>query len=397
MEKERFIYLLEQYRLDTATSVEVNELQDLLDLEDSQLLLTEVMETQLMTFRQSGFDFAPYQGLSEKVVQIDKENNQPQKEVPRVYFLQKWGWAAASVILLLTGGIYRWKIDKKEAASPVATTASADASPGRDGAILTLADGRKVQLDSLGNGVVAMQNGAQLVLKNGQLAYERAGSAAADIMYNTMTTPRGRQFQVVLPDGTKAWLNAASSITYPTIFTGKERSVKITGEVYLEVAGSSKMPFHVNVNDRAGIEVLGTKFNVNAYSDETSINTTLLEGSVKVGAAPAQSAVVLRPGQQAQIDPAAIGRPAIKVVDHADTEKAVAWKNGLFDFQGLTLGEVLRQLERWYDIRVQYSGAADDLTFWGKMYRNVNLSDVLDMLKDMGVKYRWEGNTLIIL
>ena len=217
---------------------------------------------------------------------------------PLLLFRRRW-WAAASIILVLGIGAYLWSARKKNAAPAVVAADTRvntpDIPPGKDGAILTLADGSQVVLDSLGSGVIALQNGARAVIKNGELVYDLTRAGTGGVAYNTMTTPKGRQFILLLPDGTKVWLNAASSIRYPTVFSGRERKVELTGEAYFEVAKNVRLPFLVNVNDKATVEVLGTNFNVNAYEDEASINTTLLEGSVKV------NGTVIKPGQQVQV------------------------------------------------------------------------------------------------
>lgn len=386
MEREQLKYLLERYRSNTATPAEVDELQAVLDSEGNKELLSGMMEGQLTQFSQPGFDFTPFQRLSLEVLEIDKGIYHQEK----VHFLRHWWWAAAAIVVLLGIGTY-WGITGKNNMQPAIAVTPADIAPGRNGAILTLANGTQVVLDSLGNGIVATQNGTSVWMKNGELTYAPAGQAAADVSYNTTTTPKGRQFQLVLPDGTKAWLNAGSSITYPTAFTGKERVVKVAGEVYLEIARNAQMPFLVNVGDRAAIEVLGTRFNVNAYTNEDAINTTLLEGSIKVRDSQ-QEQVTLKPGELAQIKDA-----AIRVISNADTSKVVAWKNGAFDFNGLTLQEVMRQLERWYDIEIVFKGTGSGQVFWGKMDRNVSLADVLDMFKDMGIKYQWNDHTLTVL
>ncbi|MET3879098.1 FecR domain-containing protein [Chitinophaga sp. OAE865] len=317
------------------------------------------------------------------------------KPVRRIHFLPRWSWAAASVLLVLAAGAYYWTVHKKNT-HPVAIAAKAtDIGPGREGATLTLADGSKIKLDSLGNGVIAKQNGAQVVLANGQVAYDPTGNTNGEVVFNTMSTPRGRQFRLTLPDGTLVWLNAASSIRYPTVFPGKERKVEVTGEAYFEVVKNPSVPFSVRVNNKAEIEVLGTHFNVNAYENEQSIATTLLEGAVRVSAANRRGpgAVVLRPGQQAQLSNAGI--TGIKVAN-ANTEKAVAWKNGLFYFDGATLAEIMRQMERWYDIEVVYENGVPDIEFEGEMTKDVSLNGLLIMLKRTDVRFRIEGRKLIV-
>jgi transmembrane sensor len=263
--------------------------------------------------------------------------------------------------------------------------------PGKNGAVLTLVDGSKMVLDSLGNGLITTQNGTKVSLVNGHLVYDAAN--AADVTaFNTMSTPKGRQFNLVLPDGSKVWLNAASSIRYPIVFTGKERKVEITGEAYFEVARNTSMPFRVKTNNETEIEVLGTHFNINSYENETSINTTLLEGSVRVK--NNQGTIVLKPGQQAQ----SVKEEKIKLLQQVDVDKVMAWKNGYFNFQDANLQEVMRQLERWYDIEVVYEKNVPELEFFGKMGKDLSLAAVLRGLEKSNVHFRLEdGRKLVVL
>lgn len=305
-------------------------------------------------------------------------------------WLHRWGWAAAAALLLLSAGSYLRTSTPSKTADAVKT---GDIAPGKEGAILTLGDGTQVVLDSLGNGLIAAQNGTQVRLKDDVLVYDPANGANGNILYNTMTTPKGRQFRLTLPDGTLVWLNAASSIRYPTTFTGSERQVRITGEVYFEVAKNTKMPFRVNVNDKAEVEVLGTFFNVNAYENEANIATTLLSGAVKIRSSYT-GAVILQPGQQAQMR---ANQRTVKIIDNADTGKVMAWRHGIFNFEDATVDEILRQLERWYDIDVVYKGAIPDIPMAGKITRDVPLSKLLGILKKLGLQYQMEGRQLIIL
>lgn len=298
--------------------------------------------------------------------------------------IRKWGWAAAAA-LLLAGGAYLWKPATKQTPMVVQST---DIQPGTNGAILTLSDGSQVALDSIYSGTVNLQNGSVAKVSGNKLVYGNNGKVNT---YNTMSTPNGRQFQLELPDGTKVWLNSASSIHYPTTFSGTERKVDITGEAYFEVARDADRPFKINVNNKAEVEVLGTDFNVNAYDNESTINTTLLEGSVRMLQRGHQG-LVMKPGQQAQMKPG-----EIKIIDDANMEKAVAWKDGLFNFNGAKLDEVMRQLERWYDINVIYEKGVPDIELAGKMTRGVSLQGLLIVLKELGVQCKLEGRTLIIL
>ena len=315
---------------------------------------------------------------------------------------------AASLLILLAIGGYFWLRHR----DPPAIVSSKqkllpEIGPGREGAVLTLADGRNVLLDSMGNGNVATQNGARIELQNGQLAYHPDGEPAKDIVYNTMTTPKGRQFSLLLPDGSRVWLNAASSLRFPTTFSGNMRRVEVTGEAFFEVVPNTSQPFQVNIVNQAVVEVLGTSFNVNAYTNEAVIDMTLLEGAVRVSPAGKDKktvqqdrsvkAVVLKPGQQARLFTGQ-QTPAMKVTDDADMDKVMAWKNGLFNFNGLSFGEIMRQLERWYDIKVVYENdIVPHKRLAGEMTRGVSLNGLLKQLGEMGVRYKLNNRTLLIL
>jgi ferric-dicitrate binding protein FerR (iron transport regulator) len=269
--------------------------------------------------------------------------------------------------------------------------------PGNEGAVLTLADGRKIVLDTLTNGFISAQNGSAVILDEGKLSYKSTGNAGESVSYNTMSTPRGRQFQLMLPDGTRVWLNAESSIHYPTSFTGDERRVIVTGEAYFEVAREAKQPFFVQIGTDAEVKVLGTHFNVNTYQDDGAIRTTLLEGAVSVSLLkqPTNATVRLQPGQQAWFSD--ISPEAIKTAE-TDTEKVMAWRNGFFNFDGASIRVIMKQLERWYDISVVYDKDAPNTEFFGEMSRNVNLAELIATLEQMGVRLKMEpGRKLRVL
>lgn len=316
--------------------------------------------------------------------------NQQTGLVHRVHFLRKWGWAAASVLLVMAVAAYFWLDSTTKTQSVIVATKSADIPAGKHGAILTLADGSRLLLDSLKNGVVATQEGTAVLLKDGQISYKADGDPMAETIYNTMSTPKGRQFQLALPDGTMVWLNTASSISYPTAFTGKERKVTITGEAYFEVAKNAQKPFRVNINNKAAIEVLGTHFNVNAYEDEPGINTTLLEGSVKV--ISGQKNVILKPGQQAQIS-----EETIKVNNDPDKLVIMSWKSSRFLFNFTRLDAALRQLSRWYDVEVVYEKEIPAIEFTGEIEKDLNLSQTLFVLDKLGVRFKVDGKKLIVI
>jgi len=309
-----------------------------------------------------------------------------QLKMGRVVAWKTWFSAAAAIIIILSTGVYFWYRGSSHHPG-IATRQVQSIPPGRQGAILTLADGRQLTLDSLPNGVVAEQNGSRAAVVDGQLAYQSVAPAATTTTYNTITTPRGRQYQLTLPDGTKVWLNAVSRITFPTAFGGTGRKVEMSGEAYFEVARDAGRPFKVSAGG-ADIEVLGTNFNINAYDDERAIKATLLDGSVKVSGAG--SGVLLKPGQQAVIN------DQLQVNGDINIEQVLAWKNGLFYFNSTDIATVMQQLSRWYDIEVRYEGKVPDIKVSGKMDKGLNLNEILEFLTKMEVKYRLLGRTVVI-
>lgn len=311
--------------------------------------------------------------------------------VHRVHFMRRWGWAAASVLLVLAAGLWFYNMQQR-IAQPVAGIEKTNIAPGKEGAILTLADGSTLVLDSLGNGVVASQAGSEVLLNNGQLKYNTNSANNNTVAFNTMSTPRGRHFQVTLPDGTNVWLNAASSIRYPVAFAGDLRKVFVSGEAYFEVAKNEKMPFVVEVSNKETIQVLGTAFNVKAFDNEETINTTLISGSVRV------ASTILKPGQQAQLNTsAAQSADRLKLISNVDTDKVLAWKAGKFDFNGVKLPEAMKQLERWYDIEVVFENGVPDIELGGKITKDVDLNGLLNALKKSELQFRLEGKKLIII
>jgi transmembrane sensor len=288
----------------------------------------------------------------------------------------------------LVVGIGYFTYNQSNSSKALANKENAVIMPGRSGAILTLGDGSQIVLDSVANGVLANQNNTAVSKKDGELVY--TGENNAEAVTNKMTTPRGRQYKLELSDGTKVWLNASSSITFPTSFAVNERKVSIKGEVYFEVAKDKKRPFTVSVKD-VEVKVLGTHFNINSYDDESEINTTLLEGSVLVG--KKDKKVLLKPGQQAEIKNT--GAVAVKQLDNFD--EVMAWKKGMFYFNNASLETVLRQLSRWYDVDIVFEKGVVSRTFEGEINRDLELSQVLKILEGNNIHFKIEGKVLRVM
>lgn len=307
-----------------------------------------------------------------------------------------WFRYAAAVILMAGVGAYVWmSSNNSEQAANGNKPLQVDIAPGGQRAVLTLADGSQIVLDSAADGALAQQGNAQVVkLSDGQITYKLNGVPQGQVMMNTMFTPRGGQYQLTLPDGTRVWLNAASSITFPTVFTGKERKVAVTGEAYFEVTAKKRQPFIVDVAGSSQVEVLGTSFNVNSYDNEVRIKTTLIEGKIKFSAD--KRTVVLQAGQQAQVSSATGADRKLTVVNAVDIDQVLAWKNGLFSFTNASFESVMRQFERWYDIKVQFMGKPPTLEFTGDIQRNLTLSQVIETLTEIGVNFKVEGRTLLV-
>lgn len=299
--------------------------------------------------------------------------------------------AASVVLVLLLAGMYFLfprKAPVQLAEQPTMQRFKNDIAPGHKGAVLTLADGQQIILDSAHNGVIASQGSAEVVKDHNQLAY--TGNSTSQVVFNTMSTPKGRQYSLVLSDGSKVWLNAASSITFPTTFSGKERKVSVTGEAYFEVAHNDKVPFIVEQGNTR-IQVLGTHFNVNAYRDESSINVTLLAGAVKVE--NAQGNRLIKPGQQVQV----MQNGNMKLAEKINEEEIMAWKDERFVFESANIKTIMKQVARWYDVDVDYK-ADISYSFVADISMNLPVSELLKLLElTGGVHFKIDGNKITVM
>lgn len=315
-----------------------------------------------------------------------------------VLFRKPLFWVAASVIFLLAFALVFSAINKPSEevlpAGQISSEYTNDVQPGRQKAMLVLSDGKKVPLDKSESGKVIMDGSTEVMNEEGSLIYNNVTGEDESVRFNTLITSRGETYPLVLSDGSKVWLNSASSIRFPVVFKGKERAVEITGEAYFEVAHNNKMPFRVSVNNME-VKVLGTHFNINSYNDDGAIKTTLLQGSVRV--MEANKSVLIKPGEQAQVfDPAF--NPIKKIqVQTVNVDDVVAWKNGFFSFRHSNLKDIVKQLSRWYDIEVKYEGDIKQQEFTGKIDRHLSLSEVLKIMEQTGVYFKIEGKTLTIL
>jgi ferric-dicitrate binding protein FerR (iron transport regulator) len=350
--------------------------------------LERIMDEQLAARAAGEYDYPEVvariqQGVAEK---INEENEQT-----RVRRLPVWVRIAAAVLILAGGSVLvKTLIQQKPLHLRPLTrqTTARPVAPGSNKAILTLADGSRITLDSTGNQVI-QQGNATIRQQQGHLQYTTTGTAE-NLSFNILSTPAGGQYQLSLPDGSRVWLNAASSLRFPTAFNNRERNVILTGEAYFEIAQNVNSPFKVTAND-VTIEILGTHFNIMAYADEHQLTTTLLQGAVKVHGSG--KAVLLRPGQQAQFD----HHSRELEVSAADTESAVAWKNGYFSFSNENIQSAMRKIARWYNVDIEYRGDVTHKALWGTVSRFENINEVLSTLELTGtMHFSMEGRKVIV-
>lgn len=303
-------------------------------------------------------------------------------------------YVAAAAIVLVISLIGYFSISNQLATHQQVKT-KAEIAPGGNKALLTLANGIKISLDESSKAEIPNQSGIKITkTADGQVVYtlltdqNKTNTDESEPLLNTISTPNGGQYVVVLTDGTKVMLNAASSLTFPSTFKGGERNVSLSGEAYFEVSKNKSKPFKVNSGTQV-VEVLGTHFNVNAYNDEAVIKTTLIEGSVKVSAG--NKALIIAPGQQTVVNKESNGTIAKLEVN---TDKEIAWKNGVFSFDHANLVTIMKQISRWYNVNIVYTGDFPDEEFFGEISRNSNLTEVFKILELNNIQCKVEGKTI---
>lgn len=315
------------------------------------------------------------------------------KKKPYLFRLYKYAAVAAAVLIFGAVGIYFYANQNKRQTS-IAAHEKDILAPVTNRATITLSDGSQVSLNKAADGALALQGNIKVVkLANGQVAYQTIdGQLLNELQYNTLTNPRGSKVvDIVLSDGSRIWLNAGSSITYPVVFLGNERKVELNGEAYFEVAKDPYKKFIVNAKD-ATTEVLGTHFNVNAYADQAETKITLLEGSVKVSAPTTQQSSLLKPGQQAAVNKV---QSTIKL-SRPNPDQIIAWKNGFFTFSGLGFEQVMENIGRWYDVRIVFASDVPDIRLEGDLGQNTSLNSALEALRFQGAKVRLVDKTVIV-
>jgi len=390
---KRLAYLFQRYFAQTISAKEKDELFLLIDVSADDEHLTTLLKQawEQLSDKDAVFENTKSDDILNRILSAKDQDDQVIPLFPsRKRSIWKISAAAAVIVAVAATGLYFHRHENK-ISTPKLTLKPVlqhDALPGGNKALLTLANGKTIVLDSARNGILARQGSVNInKAGSGLIVYNTNSTNDTSTAINTISTPRGGQYQVVLPDGSRVWLNSASSLRFPTAFTGNQREVELTGEGYFEVAKNKSKPFNVKVKD-INVAVLGTHFNIMAYNDEAAVKTTLLEGLVRLTYGNVTD--MLKPGQQGVIN-----NKGIKIID-VDTDEAVAWKNGFFDFERANIQDIMKQLSRWYGTEVIYEGKVPDDEFVGKISRDVKLSQVLHILELSHVRFRIENKKIIV-
>jgi transmembrane sensor len=371
MTKERLAYLLTVSNALNATAAELKELDNWYE--------SFGQDEQLTTKLSAAAKLAMEQKM---MARIDREMDKP------VFRLNWKQYAAAAITLLcLSSGLFYYRTAKIKINDPGAYVSTNDIDPGGNKAILTLANGTQIDLNKKAAGLMAQQQDTRIVkTADGTLRYENSDGDELPAAQNSIAIPRGGQYQLVLADGSKVWINSQSTLKFPTAFNGASREVELTGEAYFEIAHNTRQPFLVHSGGQI-VKVLGTHFNINSYAGSVW-QTTLLQGSVSVSNTANGNNTILSPGQQASVNAYGIS------VATVDTENSTAWKNGQFKFENTAITTVIQQLERWYDVDISYKGTTNK-KFYGNISRTVKLSTVLNMLQTTShLNYKIEGRSV---
>ncbi|MET4139240.1 FecR domain-containing protein [Pedobacter sp. UYP1] len=391
--KDEFLKAVEAYLEGTADEAQLLFVEQYFDL----FLDTEdIFES---------MDSREIQNIHDRIIskinsEIEKKTRISTGQIESARSFSKYLYLAAAAAFVIPMSLYIYQRNQIRF-KPVSTQLITKITPGGNKAVLTLADGSKISLTDVKNGEVANQSGSVITKsRDSQLVYQQsaAASTAKEITYNTIETPKGGQFQLILSDGTKVWLNAASSLRYPSAFGRGDRKVELVGEAYFEVAKNTAKPFLVSSSKQV-VEVLGTHFNINAYTNEPVVSTTLLEGSVKVISPFTNTYKIIKPGQQSLVNSGDTNNMGIKV-KNIDPDEAVAWKNGYFMFEKEGLASVLRKVSRWYDVEIENPRGEklDKLLFSGTLSKYSDVSKVLRKLELTGsIRFKIIGRRIIVM
>ena len=415
-EQDRLEYLIHQYENNSASESEEKELFTIIDQAKNDKDIKEIMLRLLESQVPSELNRPKWDSVLAAVFKEEEDIHPASAPVYSLFQRTKvFSWkkmAAAVVLILLVGAtlfyfLFSGNNDNRIVMQEPLKAAPSDiTSPGSVKATLTLSNGQTIMLDSAGNGVLAQEGAADVIkLADGQIAYNSQGGTnkVNEVLYNTITNPAGSKvINITLEDGTKVWLNSKSSLRYPTVFSGKERRVKITGEAYFEVAhlisgaegkGNAAIPFHVSVGG-VDVEVLGTHFNINSYPEEGAIKTTLFEGSVRIH--EGKNAIMLKPGQQAEVNETIGSKNDPITINVPDLDEVLAWKNGRFYYNNTDLGTIMRQIARWYDVEVVYRDTISD-HYTVNVLRDVPVSRIFKFIEMTGgVHFKIEGKTIVV-
>ncbi|CAN5255297.1 FecR domain-containing protein [soil metagenome] len=392
MALSRLEYLFRKHQHKACNAPEEKELMDLLAKDEYAEAVRGLIDTMISTTdKEAQMDDVVAGKMLQQILSHDV-TLAPVKHLKNSF--QFWLRVAAVIILIFGGATMFWMLNKKvPAEKPVAVqeVQPPQIVPGGNRAVLTTSDGSTIVLDSLQNGTFVQSGTFKITKQDGKLVYNVSPGVAGDtqVVYNTLSTPRGGQYQVVLADGSKVWLNAASSLHFPSSFKERERIVSLTGEAYFEVAKNTGKPFKVNVG-KMTVRVLGTHFNIHAYEDEGVIRTSLLEGSVQV--TRGTGAGILKERQQAVIT----DENDRVNISKANLEEVMAWKNGLFQFDGANIKSIMLNIGRWYNVDIRFAGKPAERRFEGKIRRDAQLAEVLRILELSDVKFSVEGKTITV-
>lgn len=392
MSVSRLDYLFGKYFDKTASKEEREEFMRLISTLKSDEPLIKLMETAYES-EQTTLEFSPE--IKQRILHNVYKEQEAVAEVKSVHKLHwfKSGWMKYAAVLLIGVLGIGFYFSKPEKNAGLLALQKKDIAPGGNKAVLILGNGKKIVLDGAANGVLVKQGNVSITkAADGRLVYNIIGDESEKVAIHTIETPNGGDYQINLPDGTMVWLNAASSLEFPTAFEGSERKVRLKGEAYFEVAKNAKKPFKVKLSNNSEVNVLGTHFNINAYSEENTINTTLLEGSVLVRSG--QFVEKLVPGQQAQVNKTS---NRIGLLHDVDMDQVMAWKNGFFSTNAISLQTLMSQVEKWYDVNVVYKDEFN-AEFVAKLPRNVPLSELLRLLElTKKVHFKVDGKTIIVM